>query len=452
MKRHLVLAATLVGYATGLSAGPDPAPLDLDPGFAGDGTLIVDERPQDLAYAGLIEPSGEIVVIGHSGDGDARFDQGVLQRIAADGTIGARARFGAFSGGCPVPRAFLSGIRLSNGDYLGAGYVQEGCGGIPRKFNILQLTSAGAQVREFDRVPFNNERAYIYALGEQSDGSIVAVGFADEDSADFSTFDVAVARFTADGMLDPGFGTGGTFTFDRGNEPDWALDVVIDADDRILIAGYATSAMGDRDMLIIRLDPDGALDPTFNGTGIVYYDGAGFSDSGNSIDLGPGGQILIGGNVTAASNDPQGVVLALTDQGAPDSGFGSSGIATVDLGNTASTVTDIHFDSGRIYVTGWSRPAGGERIEIDAAVTVLSSNGAPNPAFNGGQPRVFVFDAALGPQTDIPTAIDVSDDHEQIVVTGYTDNEARTLRRFGIARFIGAGNGLFADGFEGDTP
>lgn len=444
-----MLLAALV--TTELAAGPPLEPLDLDPTFAGDGTLIVEERPNDLAYTGLMEPSGEIVVFGHSGNGNPSFDEGVLQRIGADGSIGTRSRFGASSFGCSVPRAFLTGIRLNNGDYLAGGYVQEGCSGIPRKFNALQLTPSGGLVEEFDRVPFNNERAYIYALGEQSDGSIVAAGFADEDFSNFSTFDIAVARFTGAGVLDTSFGTNGTFTFDRGNEPDWARDIVIDANDRILITGYATSAAGDRDILIMRLDSDGALDPTFNGTGFRYYDHAGFSDSGSAIDLAPGGRILIGGVLGTSEEQRQAVILALNDNGSLDTGFGVQGLATVDLGNTQSAITDIDYDAGRIYVTGWSRPFAGERVEIDAAVAVLRSNGAPNPLFNGGQARVFVFDAALGPQADFIQSVDVSDDGEQIVVTGYTDNEPRTVQRFGIARFIGLENALFADGFEGSA-
>lgn len=446
-----MLLAALV--TTELAAGPALEPLDLDPSFAGDGTVIVEERPRDLAYTGLIEPSGEIVVIGRAGDGDPRFDQGVLQRIGADGTIGARTAIGATSGGCPVPRAFLTGIRLSNGDYLGGGYVQEGCSGIPRKFNALRFTPAGGVVDEFDRVPFNNERALIFALGEQSDGSVVAAGFADEDFTDFSTADIAVARFTSTGVLDTSFGTNGTFTFDRADDEDWARDVVIDAADRILIAGLSRSAQGDRDMLVLRLDADGTLDATFGVDGVWTYDGGtGGDELASAIDLAPGGRILIGGIVTASSNDFQGVVLALTDDGALDSGFGNNGIAEVDLGNTASVANDILYDAGRIYVTGWSRPAGGDRIERDAAVTVLRSNGAPNPFFNGGQARVFVFDAALVPQADIPLSIDVSDNGEQIVATGFTDNEPRTVQRFGIARFIGLENALFADGFEGGGP
>lgn len=438
----------LAVFSCSVFAGPSPAPLDFDPTFAGDGTLILEPGTRALAYAGLIDEGGEIVLFGESDNGNASFREAIFQRIGANGTPGAPGRFDAASFGCSVPRAFLTGIRLSNGDYLGGGYVQEGCSGRPRYFNALQLTPAGGQVEEFDRVQFNNQRAYIYALGEQSGGGIVAAGFAEGNALGSETFDIAVARYSAPGTLDATFGTGGTFTFDLANDADWTNDLVIDADDRILVAGYTTSAGGGRDMTILRLTPDGALDTSFNGSGVVRYDGAGFDDNGVSIDLAPGGRILIGGNRFVAENQRAATVLALNDDGSVDTSFATNGVATVDLGNTDATITDIHYDAGRIYVTGWSRPVGGDLVELDAAVTVLDSNGTPNSFFNGGQPRVFAFDPALGPQSDQPQSIDVSDDGEQIVVTGFTDNQSRTVQRFGVARFIGLENALFADGFE----
>ena len=358
-------------------------------------------------------------------------------------------RFGATSPGCGSPRTFLTGIRLNNGDYLGAGYVQEGCTGIPRKFNALQLTPGGLQVEEFDRVAFNNERAYIYALGEQSDGAIVAVGFADQDFQDVSTFDIAVARFTATGDLDPSFGTGGAYLFDFAGDTDWANDVAIDAEDRILIAGYVTNASGDRDLLTIRLTPDGQPDVTFNGDGVLVYDGSGFPDAAAAVELAPGGRILVGGTSRSAADQRNPIILALNEDGSFDAGFGAGGIANVDLGNTNSAIAALHYDAWRIYVAGTSRAVGGAFVDLDAAVTVLRADGSPNPLFNGGQPRVFVFDPALGAQSDIPQSIDASADGEQIVVTGYTDNEDRTRQRYGVARFVGLENALFIDSFEG---
>lgn len=444
--------ACATALAANASAGPTPAPLDFDPTFAGDGTLIIEPGTRAVAYAGIIDDAGEILVFGEADNGNPSFREAWFHRILGDGTVVPLGRFGAESPGCGSPRAFRTGIRLSNGDYLGGGYVQEGCTGLPRKFNVLQLTPSGGLVEEFDRVQFFNQLAYINALGEQSDGSIIAAGFASGSGFDNETYDIAVARFSTTGVLDSTFGTGGILVFDGANDLDWSNDVVIDAADRILIAGYTTTVQGDRDLLVIRLTPDGALDPTFNGTGLFLYDGAGFNENATSIDLAPGGRILVGAGLRPSENQGDAAVLALTEDGNLDSAFGSNGIATVDLGNTDPAITDIHYAAWRIYVTGWSGPAGGDRIELDAAVTVLRSNGSPNPFFNGDQPQVFEFDPALGPQSDIPQSIDVSDDGEQIVVTGFTDNTDRTRQRFGIARFIGLENALFADGFEGGGP
>lgn len=445
-----IFMAVGTALATLAQAGPIPMPLDLDPSFAGDGTLILEPGIHDVAHVGLIEDSGEIVVFGESDNGNASFREAIFQRIQADGTPGTIRGFDASVFGCSVPRTFLTGIRLRNGDYLGAGFVQEGCGGLPRKFNALQLAPSSELVEEYDRVVFNNERAYISALGEQSDGSIIAAGFADEDFTNNATMDVAVTRYTPAGRLDPTFGSGGIFTFDRASNVDWTNDIVIDRNDRILVAGYAWSATDNQDWMILRLTPDGALDPTFGNGGVFLYDGSGQADSAASIVMGPGGRIFAGGNLhpTAGQSDSTPVVLALDEAGKLDTNFGENGIATVDLGNDDAFVRDIHYAAWRIYVTGSSRASGGAFSDFDAAATVLKMDGEPNPFFNGGAPRVFQFDPALGPQADLPQSIEVSEDSEQIVITGYTDNESRTIQRFGVARLIGFNDALFIDGFE----
>lgn len=447
----LALGASLTTIA---QAGPTPSPLDLDPSFAGDGTLIIEIAQQDIASAGLLEPSGEIVVFGSSDNGNPSFREGIVQRVLVDGTLGSLDRFDASDFGCSVPRVFQTAIRLSGGDYLTGGYVQEGCSGIPRYFNAMQITPGGQLVEEFDRIPFNNQLAYISALGEQSDGRIVAAGFASMSASDNSTFDIAVARYTAGGALDPSFGTNGIFTFDRAGDLDWTNDVLIDDNDRILVAGYALSSTGNQDWMILRLTPDGALDPSFGNNGAFFFDGSGQADSVTSLERAPGGRILGGGSLrpTAGQSDSTPVVFALDYAGNFDPGFGTNGIATVDLGNSDGFVRDIHYAAWRIYVTGSSRPSGGARVDFDAATTVLRLNGLPNTFFNGGAPFVFQFDPALGPQTELPQMIDVSEDGEQIVITGYTDNETRTIQRFAVARLIGLENAIFIDGFEGGGP
>src|SRR5215467_15534953 len=73
-----------------------------------------------------------------------------------------------------------------------------------------------------------------HAVAIQPDGKLVAVGYANYASPDF-----AVVRFNANGTLDSSFGSGGSVTTDFFGESDSANAVALQADGRIVAAGYA---------------------------------------------------------------------------------------------------------------------------------------------------------------------------------------------------------------------
>ena len=97
------------------------------------------------------------------------------------------------------------------------------------------------------------------AMALQPDGAVVMVG---------GTFvDFVMARFLADGTLDPGFGEGGMVTTDiQPDQQEEALAVALDPDGRIVVAGYSGF---DATMALARYLPDGSLDPAFGTGGIV---------------------------------------------------------------------------------------------------------------------------------------------------------------------------------------
>src|SRR5207248_10643108 len=99
------------------------------------------------------------------------------------------------------------------------------------------------------------------AVAVQTDGKVVAVG---SRSNDF-----VVARYNTDGSLDTTFGTGGikTIDFALGNgDDDFASDVAVQADGKIVVVGTASTAANGDDFAIARLNADGSLDTSF-GTG-----------------------------------------------------------------------------------------------------------------------------------------------------------------------------------------
>src|SRR5262249_46741397 len=91
--------------------------------------------------------------------------------------------------------------------------------------------------------------AFAASAALQDDGKIVAVG----EIGTPGGVDVGLARYNSDGSLDTFFGPDqpGKVVTDFGGSPDEALSVVLQADGKILVAGFTTRA-GSQDFLLAR--------------------------------------------------------------------------------------------------------------------------------------------------------------------------------------------------------
>src|SRR5207249_1647203 len=74
---------------------------------------------------------------------------------------------------------------------------------------------------------------YAYAVAVQADGKLVAAG----ETFNGSTADFALARYNANGTLDPTFGTNGTVKTAIGTRDDAASALAIQADGKLVAAG-----------------------------------------------------------------------------------------------------------------------------------------------------------------------------------------------------------------------
>lgn len=99
----------------------------------------------------------------------------------------------------------------------------------------------------------------------ETDGKIVAAGFA----AAASGGKFALARFNADGLLDDTFGGDGRVTTTLSTRHDAATAVAIQSDAKIVAAGGAND---DAFFGLARYNADGTLDNTFNGDGTAVAD------------------------------------------------------------------------------------------------------------------------------------------------------------------------------------
>jgi uncharacterized delta-60 repeat protein len=135
------------------------------------------------------------------------------------------------------------------------------------------------------------------------DDSVVVAGSA---ASGISEHDFALAIFDRDGALDASIGDAGLVTTNvspgQAFADDFAEDIAIQADGKIVLAGRNTSSTL-QDLVIVRYTADGHVDASFggDGEGILVTDFHGAADRGNDVAIGPDGKAVAAVNATGGS-------------------------------------------------------------------------------------------------------------------------------------------------------
>lgn len=184
------------------------------------------------------------------------------------------------------------------------------------------------------------------------DGTIVVAGSTAESGA---SADVALARYRTDGTLDATFGGDGRVTTRFAGGRSGASDVAIRADGRIVAAGFTdgqlTGQLSPVEFSLARYRADGTLDPAFGDGGKV---GTGMQGLAGSMALGGGGEIVAA--VTGPTPTSAGLELArFTPDGVVATFRGRKERAFIDLGLTPQFVQDALIQrDGRIVLAGFT--------------------------------------------------------------------------------------------------
>ena len=192
-----------------------------------------------------------------------------------------------------------------------------------------------------------------YALGMaiQSDGKIVVVG---EGSLGTFNWDFAVVRYNTDGSLDSSFGGTGIVITQLTSNYDGAFAVAIQADGKIIVAGTRYRCFDEcigSDFAVVRYNPNGSLDTSFNGTGIVITSVGSSVSNARSVAIQADGKIVVAGGGGNASNPDFALVRYNTD-GSLDTSFNGTGKVITPAGSGAGSVA-IQAD-GKIIAVGGS--------------------------------------------------------------------------------------------------
>jgi uncharacterized delta-60 repeat protein len=136
----------------------------------------------------------------------------------------------------------------------------------------------------------------------QSDGKIVIAGLSKGTS---ETWDFTLARYGADGAIDPSFGSDGVVTTDFGNTHDYLNSIAIQANGKIVVAGSSYQADTDSDFALARYNTDGSLDAEFGESGTVLTDFAGDYDTARGVAIQADGKIVAAGGARSRNTDQE---------------------------------------------------------------------------------------------------------------------------------------------------
>ncbi len=152
--------------------------------------------------------------------------------------------------------------------------------------------------------------------------------------------DIALVRYNPDGRLDPDFGFGGKVRTDFGANEN-AADLALTSGNKLVVAG-ATGQPGAYDMAVARYNANGSLDTTFSGDGKFRTDFAGYgtTDGASGVAVQEDGKIVVVGDTSRFPTGDGGfdfAVLRLNPGGRIDSNFGNGGKVLIDFGGLAAS-------------------------------------------------------------------------------------------------------------------
>jgi uncharacterized delta-60 repeat protein len=284
----------------------------LDPSFGTGGKATADFGAIDEAFSVAIQADGRIVAAGTSFNQDPFNIEFALARFLPNGSldsdfdadgkvltaIGNDSQ--AFGVAIQADRKIVAAGTSGNSNFALVRYLPDG--------SLDASFGTGGKVTTAIGVGFEG----VGSMALQADGKIVVVG---SGSGSRDT-DFALVRYLPNGVLDPGFGTGGKVTTDFGANEE-AFGVTIQANGKIVVAGE-TVAGNIGDFALARYLPNGSLDSSFSFDGKVATDFGG-EDLVFGVALQADGNIVAAG-ITFDSNDQGNFALAryLGDPVVPD--------------------------------------------------------------------------------------------------------------------------------------
>lgn len=341
-----------------------------------------------------------------------------LLRLNADGTADATFDPGTGPASVTTYNGIDYALPLPNGQVLVGGFFDHFNGVAVN--NLVRLNANGSVDTSFQATLGTYDE--IETMAVLANGKYLIGGFSQTQTP--GAFH-NLARLNSDGSFDA------TFKANLANGDD-ANYVVVQPDGKILVAGFLTPSSGSAYRGLLRLLPDGSLDPTFNAPTMFTYAGV-MAYYGKSLELQPDGKVLVltNANDNPSSGQVNGLVRLNAD-GTLDASF--------QTGSGANKVLNsfTRLANGGVLTAGNFTNYNGA---LDRSVVQLTSTGT--------------LDATFSPVLQVPGSVSslVRQADGKLVIGGdFSELNGQPIRRLARLNADGTLDAGFATGNNLDSP
>lgn len=269
-------------------------------------------------------------------------------------------------------------------------------------FALLRLNADGSLDSSFGaaggtpgivRTDFSSTNASVRAATVLANGSIVGTGYSTNTvltGTATTSQNPVLYKVNADGTPDTAFGTtdpvaapGLWHDFARRDQKNAEAYGAAPQGTKFVTAGYGptpnTSGTG-TDLVFFRFNADGSQDRTFGTDGVTFVDIGGYGDNGRTIATLPDNRIIGGGTgrvkpavapATGVNPPADAVLTVLTENGQPDTSFGTNGVRTYDFGGAGDHIWGISVAPNKKQVAAVGIQTGATTADDDDGAIVI---------------------------------------------------------------------------------